>query len=195
MITIHYSLILPSRPSRPATVPTAAVTTVPATATTYAACTACTACMSVADRSTKTTSTTSAPSSMPHSRASIPPPGTVLNPAEKPSGCSRHGRGFLGQRLLLLGDDRLCSFPLLAGRCRASGANRIRRASYHGLRDCVGDVPVPLLGQVDWIVLSPQPLAGAGRPFPQTEIAGVREHSWINDIEAKVMFQSISIRP
>ncbi len=52
----------------------------------------------------------------------------------------------------------------------------------------MGDVPVPVRCEVDWIVLSPQPLSGAGRPFPQTKIAGVCEQCWVNDVKAKVMF-------
>jgi hypothetical protein len=52
----------------------------------------------------------------------------------------------------------------------------------------MGDVPVPVLCEVDRIVLSPQPLSGAGRPFPQTEIEGVREQGWVNDIKTEVMF-------
>jgi hypothetical protein len=54
----------------------------------------------------------------------------------------------------------------------------------------MGDVPVSLPGQVDWIVLSPEPLAGAGRPFPQAEIAWIRKHSWVDDVKTKVVFQS-----
>jgi hypothetical protein len=151
-----YSLFLPCRPCRPATVPVATATSVPTAVATPAACTVAVA------RSTGMTSTTSAPSSMTPNRASASSVGTILKPAEKPSGCAWCSRGFLGRRLLWLCDHRLCSLSLLAARCGASGADRIRRARDHGLRDCMGDVPVPVRCEVDWIVLSPQPLSGAG---------------------------------
>jgi hypothetical protein len=44
---------------------------------------------------------------------------------------------------------------------------------------------------VNGIILSPQPLSGAGGPFPQAEIARVRKQGWINDFKTEIVFNCL----